>query len=235
MGLEIASTRIGRTAVLKCSGRIVAGSESAALQEHVKKLQPEYNQFVLHLGNVQFIDSTGLGLIVRLLCGVRAVRGDLKLCAVPENLHTVLQLTKLSSMFDTHATEEAALAAFRQQTALGAQTAGNSAAVLCVETSSDLLAYLREVLRRRGYEPLTTTNVSDALVLLKSAKPRLAILGPGVLAKSTVPIESFRRAAKGIPLIEVAAEFATREPSAAADEIVGRVQAALGSARAAQA
>jgi DNA-binding response OmpR family regulator len=98
-----------------------------------------------------------------------------------------------------------------------------------------LLAYLREVLRRQGYEPLTTTNVSDALVLLKSAKPRLAILGPGVLASRTAAIESFRRAAAGVPLIEVDAEFATREPSAAAEEIAGRVQAALGSASAAQA
>jgi anti-sigma B factor antagonist len=235
MGLDIASTRIDRTAVLKCSGRIVAGSESAALQEHIRKLQPEYNQFVLHLGDVQFIDSTGLGLIVRLLCSVRSRRGDLKLCAVPENIHSVLQLTKLSSMFDMHATEPAALAAFHQQAPIGTHNAERSSPILCVETSSDLLAYLREVLRRRGYEPLTTTNVSDALVLLKSAKPHLAILGPGILASRTAPLESLRDAAADIPLIEVDAEFGKREPLEAADEIFALVQAALNRVRSARA
>lgn len=226
MPLEIESRRIGRVAVVKCNGRIVAGDESAALHDHVKKLQPEYNQFVLHLGNVQFIDSTGVGLMVRLLCGLRSVRGDLKLCAASDNVSTVLQLTKLSSMFDTHPDEEAALAAFHQQTTLSAPQPRCSGAVLCVEKSSDLLAYLREVLRRAGYEPLTSTNISDATVLLKSAQPRLVILGPGVRSAGA-PLESLRRAAASIPLIEIEAEFGTREPAEAAREILAQLEATL--------
>lgn len=234
MALQIDSRRVGRIAVLKCNGRIVAGNESTALQEHVKKLQPEYNQFVLHMGDVQFVDSTGLGLLVRILCGVRSVRGDLKLCAVPENIQSVLQLTKIASMFDMHPEEDSALTAFGHHTALGAQPAVATEAVLCIEKSSDLLALLREVLRRAGYEPLTTTNVSDAMVLLKSARPKVAILGPGVLATGTFPIERFKQTAAGIPVIEIAPQFATCEPSEAANEILTRVQGALG-AKAAQA
>ena len=146
----------------------------------------------------------------------------------------MLQLTKLSSMFDMHANEEAALSAFHQQTALGAQQPPACGAVLCVEKSADLLAYLREVLRRAGYEPLTTTNVSDAMVLLKSAQPRLVILGPGVHAGGA-PVESLRKAAAAVPLIEIEAEFATREPSEAAREILARLEAMIQSARPAHA
>ena len=47
--------------------------------------------------------------------------------------------------------------------------------VLCVHPSLDTLAYLREVLRRSGYEAMTTSNVPDALVLLKATAPHLII------------------------------------------------------------
>jgi hypothetical protein len=104
-----------------------------------------------------------------------------------------------------------------------------------VEKSSDLLAYLREVLRRAGFEPLTTTNVSDALVLLKSARPQAAILGPGALTAGNNPIEAFRRAAAGIPLIEAGPEFATREPAEAATAILKNLQDVLQHSRKANA
>lgn len=235
MPLEVASRKVERIAVLKCTGRIVAGAESTALHDHIKKHQPEYNQFVLNLNDVQFVDSSGLGLLVRVLCGVRAVRGDLKLCCVPATIQSVLQLTKLAPMFDQHPSEEAALAAFHLHSALGTRASLAHASILCIEKSSDLLAYVREVLRHSGYEPLTTTNVSDAVVLLKSAKPRLVVIGPGLLHAEGVPVERFRAAAAGIPTIEIEAELVTGDPSHAANEILRRVQAALGSKSAAQA
>ncbi|MBV8207542.1 MAG: anti-sigma factor antagonist [Acidobacteria bacterium] len=228
MNLELDSRVVGRVSVVKCRGRIVAGAESNALAEHVRKLQPEFNHFVLHLGDVHFIDSTGLGLIVRLLSSLRSVRGDLKLCAVPGTIQTILQLTKLSPLFDTHSDEESALSAFHQRTALGAHVSDSAAPVLCIEKSSDLLALLREVLRRAGFEPLTTTNFPDAMVLLKSAKPRLAIVGPGALAGAQNPVLAFRKAASEIPVIEIEAEYAVREPHETSSEILSRVQSALG-------
>jgi anti-anti-sigma factor len=47
---------------------------------------------VLHLGEVGFIDSSGLGTIVRSLTSTRQVHGDLKLCNVPEHVRKVLEL-----------------------------------------------------------------------------------------------------------------------------------------------
>src|SRR4051794_40859682 len=82
MPLSVQSRPVGDVTVITCRGRIIEGPESAALQEHVG-VQSHDRCIVLNLCEVDFIDSSGLGLLVRLLTRCRAAGGDLKLCAVP--------------------------------------------------------------------------------------------------------------------------------------------------------
>ena len=64
MPLSFQSRRVGDITVVECSGRIVQGAESAQLQQHVDDLLPVNRHILLHLGDVDFIDVTSLGVLL---------------------------------------------------------------------------------------------------------------------------------------------------------------------------
>src|SRR5689334_10253412 len=101
MPLSLHTRGVGDVTIVRCSGRIVAGETAESLRQHIAALLLDRRDIVLHLGDVDFIDSSGLGTLVRLLTTTRRARGDLKLCHVPENLDKVLKLTKIITLFDT--------------------------------------------------------------------------------------------------------------------------------------
>src|SRR5271165_1964034 len=110
--LTLETRQVGRVTIVQCKGRIVSGEESEALRAHVAWLLRDRRSIVLHLGEVGFIDSSGLGTMVRALTSTRQAHGDLKLCNVPEFARKVLEISRLTSVFDAHESEEKAVAAF---------------------------------------------------------------------------------------------------------------------------
>lgn len=212
--------------VVRCSGRIVGGPEVENLRNSVKGLDTDLKQVVLHLGEVTFIDSSGLGTIVRLLGSLRARDGDMQLCEVPENVSKVLKLTNLHTLFEMHPTETEAIAAFYRNTKLTV-VPRSEIRVLCVDPSADILAYLREVLRRAGYHALTSNNVYDALILLRAAPPKLLVLGPTMqMHRTGYTAETFRNACAGVPIVELGVDFSMQDAGEAATQLIERVGAA---------
>src|SRR5271157_777784 len=110
--LTLETREVGRVTIVRCKGRLVAGGEVEALRAHVAHVLRDRRSIVLHLGEVVFIDSSGLGTMVRALTSTRQARGDLKLCHVPEHVRKVLQLSHLAKLFDSHESEDTAVAAF---------------------------------------------------------------------------------------------------------------------------
>src|SRR5262249_14044978 len=104
--LTLDTREVGRVTIVRCNGRIVAGTESDALRAHISWLLRDRRAIVLHLGEVGFIDSSGLGAIVRCLTSTRQARGDLKLCNVPEPLRKLLELSRLTAVLPVHQYEE---------------------------------------------------------------------------------------------------------------------------------
>src|SRR5262249_1603502 len=102
----------GEVAVVRCDGPIVESDALAALDRHVTDLLPFQPFIVFNLEQVAFVDSAGLGRIVRLLNRARGARGDLKLCGVRPNLREVLRITKLGTILAAYETEADAIAAF---------------------------------------------------------------------------------------------------------------------------
>lgn len=227
MPLAFETRHVGDVGVVRCRGRIVEGSESAALERHVAELLPYEPYVLLHLAGVDFIDSSGLGLLVRLLARTRNANGNLKLCAISAKLDHVLGVTNLKPIFETYASEEEAIAAFYQRTD-SPDAVVLKTSILCLEPSPDVLAYVRELLRQAGYAPVTTTNVADALTLLKATRPTIVIVGNGIhVASDTGAADSFKRLLAGISVVELPAHFSTDDAGAAGRQLLDRVRAIL--------
>ena len=223
MPLSLSTREIGKVTIVRCSGRIVTG-ETDVLHQHVNHLLRDRVNIVLHLGEVGFIDSSGLGTLVRLLTSTRRARGDLKLCQLPELVNKVLKMTNLTTLFDTHASEEDAVLAFYRRPVASAPAAPTGLTVLCVDQSADVLAYLRELLVRSGYNVLTNNNLRDALDPAAGHAARTHHPGPQ-------PESGARRGAKPSaapappPCSNWATEFSTLEAGQAASDLLEKIRA----------
>src|SRR5258708_6998768 len=97
-----ASTRlVGGVTIVDLSGRVVAGDGSAALRDLIRNLISEGNKkILLNLRDVDYIDSSGLGELVKALTSMRSKGGELKLLNLTKRVRALLQITKLSTVFD---------------------------------------------------------------------------------------------------------------------------------------
>jgi anti-sigma B factor antagonist len=224
--LSLKTRAVGDVTIVQCSGRIVAGPEAESLREHVCGILQDHRDIILHLGEVAFIDSSGLGMLVRLLTSTRRVSSDLKLCSLRSDTHKLLQMTSLIKLFDVHDSEEAAVSAFYRRKAPDGRASVVGPSLLCVDQSADVLAYLRELLRNAGYSVLTNNNLHDALILIHATRPRLLVLGPSLTA-SPGTMQSFRTACTSIPVVELGSEFSTLDAGRAASDLLKNVHACL--------
>jgi len=114
MALSTTTSRIGGVTVLRLSGVIYFGEESAALRLRVKELLESSRQIVLDLASVTRIDSGGLGTLVALYASARKVGGEIKLANLGNHAKEVLQITKLVTVFEIFARAEDAAASFKR-------------------------------------------------------------------------------------------------------------------------
>jgi anti-sigma B factor antagonist len=177
MSLRIESRPVGDVLVVQCQGRIVAGKDVFALHAFVGDSFAKYVDIVMHLDQVDFVDSSGLGALVRLMHTARAKSGDLKLSGVQPAFRRVLEMTKLISQFETYDTVEEAITAAYLGSRYSKGIAGDTRPrVLCLFESSDVRAFIREVLFGAGYNAMSTANIDDAKILLKATKAKMVVL-----------------------------------------------------------
>ena len=224
MPLQVDVRRLGDVTLLKCKGRIVAGEESQTLQRRVTDLMMSDRQFVLHLGDVTFVDSSGLGLLVRLAGVTRAARGDIKLCNVSQEVAHTLKITNLKTILDTHESEEEAVSAFYERAHQKEGSSRTGTKLLCVDRSEDVLALLRELLRQAGYAPVTTSNIFDARTLAKATKPALIVLGPSIVGETARSVVS---AVGSTPVVMLESSFGNLEASEATAQALAAVKSKL--------
>jgi anti-anti-sigma factor len=226
MRLSLDTRDVGRVTIVQCNGRIVAGGESESLRAHVAWLLRDRRSIVLHLGEVGFIDSSGLGTIVRTLTSTRQAHGELKLCNVPEHVRKVLELSHLTKLFDTHESEENAVAAFYQPKGRAEIPSPTGRSVLCLDCNADVLAYLRELLRQAGYDVHTTGHIRDAMILMRVTRFDLLLTGPDIGASPTAR-QAFQKACCSLPVIELGNEFSTRDAGEATAALLEQIEVAL--------
>jgi anti-sigma B factor antagonist len=227
MKLELRSRWAGRVLVVQCAGRLIVGEAAQALHRQIAEALAETPFAVVNLADVQFLDSSGLGTLVRLAGQARMKGGDVKLCCVPQAIRKTLELTSLNRVFECHATEEEALdASYRGQTMPGMP--GAARRVLLVGASADFLAFAGQILRAASYEVITASNTPDARVLLKASKPHLVIVGgevSGVGSRNAADV--LREVGTGVRILNLEAGVAALEPAEARERLLQTVRAAL--------
>ena len=99
---------------MDCSGRITLGEGSVVLRDVVKDLLAKgQKKILLNLGDVNYIDSSGIGELVSAYTTVKNQGGELKLLNLTKKVHDLLQITKLYTVFDVKDDETAGVKAFR--------------------------------------------------------------------------------------------------------------------------
>jgi len=234
MPLTLQSQTIEDVVVILCRGRIVAGAEAEALQVELDRQTQipgtsllTVKWVVLQLAEVDYIDSSGLGTLVRMLSVLRAAGGGLKLCQVSPFVLRVLQVTKVVSILPTHSSEEEAIEAFYRRSPQEAIELSRTK-IVCIDTSRDLLAYVRALLTGSGYEVHTASNLADAKSLVSAINPRVVICGAGLLALPTgeAVVEGFRQR-PNVQILRLPSDFSTTEAGQAGMDLVNRVHLLL--------
>ena len=115
MDLTTPTRHVSDVTIVDISGRVVLGQETATLRSLVSELLDHgHKKIVFNLKDVDYIDSSGLGLLTSAHTTVRNRGGALKLLNVTRNVHNIMQVTKLFTIFDVMDNEEVAVKSFRQ-------------------------------------------------------------------------------------------------------------------------
>ncbi len=113
MSMKLQTRQVDGITILDLSGRIVLGEGSVQLRESIKELIAKgQKNILLNLGDVNYIDSSGLGELVSAYTSVRNAGGELKLLSLTKKVHDLLQITKLYTVFDVKDDEASAISAF---------------------------------------------------------------------------------------------------------------------------
>jgi anti-sigma B factor antagonist len=117
--LTTTTRQVGGVTIVDISGRIVLGEESSVLRDLVCELLGKgHKQILLNLGEVHYIDSSGLGQLVSAFTSVRKHEGELKLLNLTNKVHDLMQITRLYTVFDIMEDETVAVKSFDQSTAV---------------------------------------------------------------------------------------------------------------------
>ena len=114
MNLRISTRQVDGVNIVDCNGRITLGEGSVVLRDTVKDLLAKgQKKILLNLGEVNYIDSSGIGELVSAFTTVKNQGGELKLLNLTKKVHDLLQITKLYTVFDVKDDEAAAVKSFR--------------------------------------------------------------------------------------------------------------------------
>ena len=111
--MQIEQRPSGDVIILDLKGKLVIGSGDELLKDKINSLvQQGHKKLVLNLGDVPYVDSAGLGAIVRSYTTVSRENGSLKLLSLTHRIKDLLAITKLLTVFDTYESEADAVASF---------------------------------------------------------------------------------------------------------------------------
>jgi anti-sigma B factor antagonist len=111
--MKATNRQVDGVAIVDMSGRITLGEGSVVLRDTIRDLIGKGSKkILLNLGDVTYIDSSGIGELVSAFTAVRREGGELKLLNLTKKVHDLLQITKLYTVFDIKDDEATAIKSF---------------------------------------------------------------------------------------------------------------------------
>ena len=114
MALSLSTRQLDGVTILDLSGRITLGEGSVQLRDAIRDLISKGEKHILlNLGDVSYIDSSGLGELVSAFTTAKNQNADVKLLNLTKKVKDVLQVTKLYTVFDIYDDEAHAISSFK--------------------------------------------------------------------------------------------------------------------------
>ncbi|MFC1500119.1 STAS domain-containing protein [Candidatus Zixiibacteriota bacterium] len=111
--MQIKHVTSGDVAVLHLQGKIMGGPDATSLHEKLHELiETGTRSVVIDLTDVDWMNSSGLGILIGGLSAIRKSGGDLRLASVTEKIEEVLRITKLDRVFDVYGSTEDAVTSY---------------------------------------------------------------------------------------------------------------------------
>jgi len=111
--MKVNTRQVDGITVLDLSGRITLGEGSVTLRDAIRDLiNKGQKSILLNLGDVSYLDSSGLGELVTAYTSVKNSGGELKLLNLTKKVQDLLQITKLYTVFDVKDDEASAISSF---------------------------------------------------------------------------------------------------------------------------
>ncbi len=100
--------------ILEVSGRITMGEGGIVLRDAIREaLKAGAKNLILDLGQVSYMDSTGIGELTAAYTSAKNHKCELKLLNLTRKIDDLLQITKLATIFDIFTDEKDAIASFK--------------------------------------------------------------------------------------------------------------------------
>jgi anti-sigma B factor antagonist len=113
MNMQAKIREVNGVIVMDLSGRITLGEGSVLLRDNIRgELAKGRQKILLNLGGISYMDSSGLGELISAYTSVKNRGGELKLLNLTKKVDDLMEITKLSIVFDTYNDERSAIASF---------------------------------------------------------------------------------------------------------------------------
>ena len=104
----------GDVVILEPKGKIMGGPDASLLHDKLYEyIEQDRKKVIIDLGKVDWMNSTGLGILISGYTTLRNHEGQLKLVNVTEKIHSLLTITKLVTVFEAYDSVEEAIRSFK--------------------------------------------------------------------------------------------------------------------------
>lgn len=114
MSAKVSIRHVDGVTVLDVSGRITLGEGGVTLRDSIQNaLATDTKKLVLDMGEVSYMDSSGVGELTAAFTSAKNKGCDLKLARLTKKIDDLMQITKLATIFDIYSDDKAAVASFK--------------------------------------------------------------------------------------------------------------------------
>ena len=195
----------GKSACLLCSGRIVAGAACQELDTALQQLRFEVEHVDLDLEHIIFLDSSGIGVLVRNLVLARKDGKTLQITSMSPQVRTTLEMTNVISQF--------------RSSAAGRSGALKGLRILFAHPSAEVRTFVGAVLKDRGALAQSCASLYDVKLLANRHSVDLVIL-PAEFDASTLSPSTPR-------LLQLKKEAFSNSGEEAAESLLEQISSAM--------